>query len=116
MADPKYPPHRLVEKLAGGKDEARAVKLLGYFGSTADGVVKVYPSLDDLTVYYQIRDADILHVEDAPEDELPHGGSAIWVNADATVERCVNERLSTEARFLAGDIVGHMAKGPAVAY
>lgn len=79
-------------------------------------MVKVYPSLDDLSLYYQIREADIVHVEDAPDEELPHGGSAIWVKADASVERCVNERMSIEARFLGGEIAAHMTRGPAAAY
>jgi hypothetical protein len=116
MAKPKYSPHPLVDKLTSGTGEAGAVKLLGYFGSASDGVVKVYPSLDDLSVYYQIREGDIVHVEDAPAEELPHGGSAIWVKADAPVERCVNQRTSMAARFLAGEIAGYMSKGPAVAY
>ena len=42
MANPKYRPHPLVEKLTAGKGEAGAVKLLGYFGSTIEGTVKVY--------------------------------------------------------------------------
>ena len=116
MANPKYRPHPLVDKLTDGKGEAGSVKLLGYFGSAADGVVKVYPSLDDLSVYYQIREADIVHVEDAPAEELPHGGSAIWVKTNAQVERCVNQRTSIEARFLAGEIAAYMTKGPAVTY
>ena len=116
MAKPKYSPHPLIDKLISGTGEAGAVKLLGYFGSASDGVVKVYPSLDDLCVYYQIREGDIIHVEDASAEELPHGGSAIWVKANAPVERCVNQRTSIEARFLAGEIGGYMTKGPAVTY
>lgn len=116
MAKSKHSPHPLVAKLTSAQAEAGAVKLLGYFGSVSDGVVKVYPSLDDLSVYYEIREGDILHVEDAPAEELPHGGSAIWVKANAPVERCVNQRTSTEARFLAGEIAGYMSKGPAVAH
>jgi len=114
MADPKFRPHRLVEELTKHGDSA--VKLLGYFGSTSDGVVKVHPNLDDLSVYYEIREADILHVEDAPAEELPHGGSAIWLKANARVERCISERTSTEARFLTGEIAMRMARGPAVMY
>jgi hypothetical protein len=116
MAKPKYSPHPLVDKLISGTGEAGAVKLLGYFGNASDGVVKVYPSLDDLCVYYQIREGDIVHVEDAAAEELPHGGSAIWVKANAPVERCVNQRTSIEARFLAGEISGYMTKGPAATY
>jgi hypothetical protein len=116
MTDPKYRPHPLVERLAGEAGEAGAAKLLGYFGSTSNGVVKVYPSLDDLSVYYEISEDDIVNVEEASAEELPHGGSAIWVKANARVERCVNQRVSVEARFLGGGIAGYMAKGPAVTY
>ena len=97
----RYPAHPLVEKLTSGSD-GPASKLLGYFGSTVDGVVRVYLSLDDLSVYYEISEDDIVHVEDASTDELPNGGSAIWVKASARVERCVSERTSVEACYLAG--------------
>jgi hypothetical protein len=116
MPKPKYGPHPLVEKLTTGKGEAGTVKLLGYFGSASDGVVKIYPNLDDLSVYYQIREDDIVHVEDAATDTLPHGGSTIWVKASALVERCTSRRVSMEARFLAGEIAAYMTKGPAAIY
>ena len=116
MADSKFPVHPLIKKLTAGKSDAGAVKLLGYFGSSADGAVKIYPSLDDLSSYAVVKEADIIHVEDAPADELPHGGSAIWVKSDASVEYCVTQRTSTEARFLAGDIAAQMAGGPATAF
>jgi hypothetical protein len=114
MADSKFRPHPLVEELTKRGDAA--VKLLGYFGSANEGVVKFYPSLDDLSAYYEIPEADILHVEDARAEELPHGGSAIWVKANARVERCISQRTSTEARFLTGEIAMRMARGPAVTY
>ena len=116
MANPRYPPHPLVQKLTKGTDATGATKLLGYFGSAADGVVKVYPTLDDLSVYYEIREDDIVNVEDASADELPHGGSAIWVKLNARVERCVTERTSIEARFLAGGIAASMATGSTAPY
>lgn len=112
MAERKFPAHPIVAKLG----DADAIKLLGYFGGTANGIVKVYPSLDDLSVHYQIRESDILHVEEAPADELPYSGSAIWVKADAQVEHCTSQRTSIEARFLSGEIAAGMARGPAVAY
>ena len=114
MAKPRYPAHPLVEKLTSVSDDV-AAKILGYFGSTDDGVVKVYLSLDDLSSYYAIREDDIVQVEDAPPDELPHGGSAIWVKANARVELCVNQRTTVEARYLTGDMSARMAGGPAVA-
>jgi hypothetical protein len=117
MADVKHPAHPLVKKLTAAGGAQGAVKLLGYFGGVAgEGTVKIHPSLDDLSVYYEVREADILHVEDADASELPHDGSAIWLKGDAQVQRCVTRRASTQARFLAGGIAARMAKGPAVTY
>jgi hypothetical protein len=112
MADPKFKPHPIISKL----EASGAVKLLGYFGGTADGVVKVYPSLDDLSVCLRIRETDILHVQEATPEECPHGGSAIWVKPDALIERAVSQSSAIQARFLAGGIAARMAGGPAVAY
>jgi hypothetical protein len=111
MEKAKYPPHAIVEKLG----ETPAVKLLGYFGSTSAGVVKVYADLDDLSSYFEVNEADILHVEEAPEEVLPHGGSAIWVKGDATITQCVNVRSSVQASFLGGVIAAQMSGGPAFA-
>ena len=115
MAGPKFKPHDVVEKLTE-KGRDGAVKILGYFGSTTNGVVEIYPSLDDLSVCLQVREADIVHVEEAPDDELAHGGSAIWLKPDAVVERYVRQRTSVEARFLAGPIASRMARGRAAVY
>lgn len=112
MAKREYPAHPIVAKLG----DTDAVKILGYFGSTTEGIVKIYPSLDDLSVHYQVREGDILHVEDASADELPNGGSAIWINASASIEHVSTQRTSLEARFLTGDIAARMAKGPAATY
>lgn len=116
MARPRFAPHPLVEKLTAGTEAGDRVRLLGYFGGTAEGVVTVYPSLDDLSVYYEIREEDILAVEAAAPEELPHDGSAIWIKGDARIERCVNRRRSIGARFLAGGIAASMARGPAVTH
>ena len=89
MVSGDFPAHPIVAKLG----DADAVKLLGYFGGTTEGIVKVYPSLDDLSVHYQIRESDILHVEEASADELPYGGSAIWVKANDCSESEINLRL-----------------------
>lgn len=112
----RFTPHPLVAKLTSGGGETGAIKLLGYFGGASEGLVKVYPSLDDLSTYYRIREGDILHVEDAAAEELPHGGSAIWVQADARVDCCKTQQTAVQARFLAGDIAARMARGPAVTY
>lgn len=110
--EPKFKPHPIVSKL----EETGAVRLLGYFGGTTDGVVKLYPSLNDLSVCFRIRESDILHVEEASAEELPNGGSAVWVRAEAVIERSVSHSTSIQARFLAGAIAARMAGGQAVAY
>jgi hypothetical protein len=112
MPNAKFKPHPIVSKL----EETGAVKLLGYFGGTADGVVKFYPSLDDLSICLRIQEADVLHVQDATPQECPHDGSAIWVKPDAVIERSISQSSSVQARFLAGGIAAQMAGGPAVAF
>ena len=114
MAKPKFPAHTLVEKLTAAGDTG-AAKILGYFGGTTDGVVKVYPTLNDLSVCLHIREADIIHVADATPEELPNGGSVIWVKPDAQVQREVNKRTTVQAGFLAGKIAARMARGPGIA-
>ena len=112
MAAPKYPAHPLIEQLTREPGEG-ASRFLGYFGGTTDGVVSIYPSLEDLSVYYDIREDDIVSVEDASPDELPNGGSVILVKASAQVQHCVNRRTSVEARYLTGDISARMTSAPA---
>jgi hypothetical protein len=112
MPNAKFKPHPIISKL----EETGAVKLLGYFGGTTEGVVKLYPSLNDLSVCLRIREADILHVQDATPEECPHGGSCVWVKPDALIDRAVNQSASIQARFLAGGIASQMYGGPAVAF
>src|SRR5512133_1904810 len=117
MAETKYPVHPLLKKLEAAGAGEGAVKLLGYFGGDAgEGAVRIYPSVDDLSIYYEVPAADILHVEAADPTALPHGGSAIWVRAGAPVQRCVTRRTSTQAGFLGGSIAARMAPGPAAPY
>ena len=107
MADAKFPVHAIVDKIG----DTPATKLLGYFGGTSGGKVTVHPSLDDLSSFVRLNEDDILHVEDAPPEVLPHGGSVIWVKADAPVEHGVSNQ--TQAKYLAGGIGGQMAGGAA---
>jgi hypothetical protein len=80
-------------------------------------VVKLYPSLDDLSVWYEVREGDILHVTDAPTapNQARDGASNVWVRPDAQVVQCAVARAPTEARFLAGNIAARLAGGPAAA-
>jgi hypothetical protein len=73
MAGGRFPVNPIIEKIG----DAPAVKLMGYFGAASGGFIKIHPSLDDLSTYWEVREDDILHAEDAPADLLPYGGSAI---------------------------------------
>lgn len=58
----------------------------GYVGaSSRDGYVSFYPRLSDLGKSYEIRGADIVHVEKIPETIAPFGAVMIWVRSDADV-------------------------------
>jgi hypothetical protein len=56
-----------------------------------------------------------VHVEEASTDQLPDGGSAVWIKGNASVERCITQQVSVQARFLAGGVAARMAKGSAAA-
>ena len=58
----------------------------GYVGRPArDGYLTIYPSLADLGRSFEIRESDIIHVEQIPETFAPFGAIMIWVRADADV-------------------------------
>lgn len=67
MVTRNFSPHPIVAKLG----DVDAVKLLGYFGSTTGGIVKVYPSLDDLSVHYEIREATSCTSKKPPPTSFP---------------------------------------------
>ena len=51
----------------------------------AEGYLTIYPSLADLGKSFEIRESDILHVQDIPEAFAPFGAIMLWVRADADV-------------------------------
>lgn len=77
--------HPLLAKLlAEGGPDLKAYR--GYVGpSSRDGHVTVYPSLADLGKSFEIRGADIVHVEEISEQFAPFGAVMIWVKPDADI-------------------------------
>jgi hypothetical protein len=58
----------------------------GYVGASArEGYLAIYPSLADLAKSFEIRQSDILHVEEIPEAFAPFGAIMVWVRADGDV-------------------------------
>jgi hypothetical protein len=74
----------LAKLLTEGGPDVKAYR--GYVGASGrEGYLTIYPSLADLARSFEIRESDILHVEDIPEAFAPFGAIMIWVRADADV-------------------------------
>jgi hypothetical protein len=81
--------HPTIKKLVGDQSGlAKVLTLKGYIGpSSSQDRVTLFPSLDDLSLSFELARADVLAVEDAPESQLPNGGKVIWVKSDAVITR-----------------------------
>jgi hypothetical protein len=85
QADNLLSEHPVVSKLlAEAGPDAKAYR--GYPGrADRSGFVTIYPSLADLGRSFEIREADIVHVERIPEAIAPFDAIMVWVRADAEV-------------------------------
>jgi len=105
--------HPLIAKLRPdpSKPYEPTVKLAGYVGrSTEEGRIRLYPTLDDLSTYLDIRREDIVHAEAAPESALEHGGTYVWVKQSAEVTHGQTQTTKVQAQFLGGTIAeAHLA-------
>jgi hypothetical protein len=62
-----------------------AVLLSGYVGDAAEeGRTRIYTD-PSLASYVEVQDEDVLHHEALGGDQVPEGGSMVWVRADAMV-------------------------------
>jgi hypothetical protein len=76
----------LLRNLVTDGEVPDAVTFLGYIGRSAnEGVITLYPTLNDLSFGVEIAESDILHSTQASESELPYGGMVLWVRKDAEV-------------------------------
>ena len=77
--------HPIVSKLISeAGPDVKAYR--GYVGRPArDGYLTIFPSLADLRRSFEIRESDIVHVEQIPEVFAPFGAIMIWVRADADI-------------------------------
>jgi hypothetical protein len=77
--------HPIVSKLlAEAGSDVKAYR--GYAGRAGrDGYITIYPSLADLGRSFEIREADIIHIENIPEVFAPFNAIMIWVRSDAEV-------------------------------
>ena len=86
-AKDQVPVHAELARLdADGVDVAGVIALAGYVGAPPkDGVVRLYPGLEDLSASIDISAADIVATRDAPTSTMPLGGVVIWVSRTAEV-------------------------------
>jgi hypothetical protein len=74
----------LAKLLTDGGPDVKSYR--GYVGTSArEGYLAIYPSLADLAKSFEIRQTDILHVEEIPEAFAPFGAVMVWVRADGDV-------------------------------
>jgi hypothetical protein len=91
MSDPESGPREFAENpllrsLTARGEVPNAVTFLGYVGASAnEGVITLYPTLNDLSFGVEIAESDILQSTEAAETELPYGGMILWVRTDAEV-------------------------------
>ncbi|WP_405512172.1 hypothetical protein [Streptomyces canus] len=92
-AGPSIPEHPLLRVL---QPHGTNVKVFcGYTGSASSGDhIQLYASLYDLSQCVELRRADVLHIEEAPAQLLPFGGSVLWLKSDATVVRRRQESVA----------------------
>jgi len=99
-------PHPALAKLASdGIDVAEVVGLRGVVGTPpGDGLFRLHPRLDDLTITVDIAAGDVVHV--AAASELPNDVVVAWVRRDTEVTfrrtRIVYTSAETVAGFLGG--------------
>jgi hypothetical protein len=87
--------HPLFAKLAR-EGIADATSFRGYVGSPSnDAHVTLYSSLEYPSASVEIARADIVHVEDVPENFLPFGAKVVWVRGDAKVTRRHQQQAET---------------------
>jgi hypothetical protein len=107
-ADNKISEHPLVSKLlAEAGPDVKAYR--GYAGrASRDGYITIYPSLADLGRSFEIREADVVHVEDIPEAFAPFNAIMIWVRSDADVSA---RAVTTANREVAAHDAGERRQG-----
>jgi hypothetical protein len=103
----RFKEHPIIERLRAepGKEAEQTVRLMGYVGrSGKEGSIRLYPTLDDLSQYIEIREEDVLHSEDVPDTIMEHGASSLWVKASAELLHRQTQTQTVQAQFLGGGI------------
>lgn len=86
------------------------MRLKGYVGSSdVLDAICLYLNLEFDTCVY-IKRNDILHVQEAPENELEFGGTYVWVRKDAEITHARTESVKEKASFLEGEIAREQVK------
>lgn len=88
---------------ADGVDVAGVIALAGYVGTPpSDGVVRLHPRLEDLSVSLDISADDIVATRDAPTSTMPLGGVVVWVIRTAEVTFRRTRTVSATAQQVRG--------------
>jgi hypothetical protein len=109
----EIPTHAELARMeANDVDVAGVLALAGYVGaSPKEGVVRLHPRLEDLSVSIDIVAADIVATRDAPASTMPFGGVVIWVARTAEVTFRRTRTLAVTAQ----EVSGVFGAGPVLA-
>jgi len=84
---------------AEGVDVADVIALAGYVGAAPrDGLIRLHPGLEDLSLSIDISAGDIVATRDAPTSTMPLGGVVLWVyrTAEVTFRRTRTVRATAQ--------------------
>jgi hypothetical protein len=96
---------------ADGVDVADVIALAGYVGrSPKEGVVRLHPGLQDLSISIDIAASDIVATREAPAATMPLGGVVLWVSGSADV----TFRRTRTVVAAAQEVRGFFGAGPAL--
>jgi hypothetical protein len=70
----------------GSPEPEPVLKLSGYVGpASAQGLVRLYTALDDVSHYLEFDGAGVVHTADTPDSEMPDNACSLWVKAGTQV-------------------------------
>lgn len=87
------------------------VMLAGFLAdSSRIGYQRLYLTTE-LTDYIEFREEDVARSEPVPPEQSSVGGTRIWLDPDAIVERTRIQTRQVQARFLQGDLMTNFWAG-----
>src|SRR5258706_4877318 len=100
----KRPPDNFVAKLVPDPaNPPNVIRMTGYRGaSPQEGSIRLYGN-PDLSVYWDIPEADILHEQPVPQDADPLGAVTLWVKRDSKMTSNLSQQAPGSQQASGGE-------------